>query len=148
MIKARIRWCTCRVENILTLGKLLSLWFCFLLHSILFFISQTSYCTYTNFKLKARSPHNGNHFSIVEVLSQTKTTHTPSSKCTLLYTFMDLVTLQVTGEAQKYRFYQSIINIKHNQPMIYFIKIIKILCSASPSPILYKGLKFLFVLKI
>ena len=46
MIKARIRWCTCRVENILTLGKLLSLWFCFLLHSILFFISQTSYPTY------------------------------------------------------------------------------------------------------
>ena len=37
MIKARIRWCTCRVENILTLGKLLSLWFCFLLHSICFF---------------------------------------------------------------------------------------------------------------
>ena len=31
---------------ILTLGKLLSLWFCFLLHSILFFISQTSYRTY------------------------------------------------------------------------------------------------------
>ena len=46
MIKARIRWCTCRVENILTLGKLLSLWFCFLLHSIFFFISQTSYRTY------------------------------------------------------------------------------------------------------
>ena len=46
MIKARIRWCTCRVENILTLGKLLSLWFCFILHSILFFISQTSYRTY------------------------------------------------------------------------------------------------------
>ena len=46
MIKARIRWCTCRVENILTLGKLLLLWFCFLLHSILFFISQTSYRTY------------------------------------------------------------------------------------------------------
>ena len=45
-IKARIRWCTCRVENILTLGKLLSLWFCFLLHSILFLISQTSYHTY------------------------------------------------------------------------------------------------------
>ena len=45
-LKARIRWCTCRVENILTLGKLLSLWFCFLLHSILFFISQTSYRTY------------------------------------------------------------------------------------------------------
>ena len=46
MIKARIRLCTCRVENILTLGKLLSLWFCFLLHSILFLISQTSYRTY------------------------------------------------------------------------------------------------------
>ena len=46
MIKARIRWCTCRVENILTLGKLLSLWFCFFLHSILFLISQTSYHTY------------------------------------------------------------------------------------------------------
>ena len=46
MIKARIRWCTCRVENILTLGKLLSLWFCFLHHSILFLISQTSYRTY------------------------------------------------------------------------------------------------------
>ena len=46
MIKARIRWCICRVENILTLGKLLSLWFCFLLHSILFLISQTSYRTY------------------------------------------------------------------------------------------------------
>ena len=43
MIKARIRWCTCRVEKILTL---LSLWFCFLLHSILFLISQTSYRTY------------------------------------------------------------------------------------------------------
>ena len=46
IIKARIRWCNCRVGNILTLGKLLSLWFCFLLHSILFWISQTSYRTY------------------------------------------------------------------------------------------------------
>ena len=27
-------------------GKLLSLWFCFLFHSILFLISQTSYRTY------------------------------------------------------------------------------------------------------
>ena len=33
-------------EYILTLGKLLSLWFCFLLHSILSLISQTSYRTY------------------------------------------------------------------------------------------------------
>ena len=46
MIKARIRWCSCRVENILTLGKFLSLWFCFLLHSILFLVSQTFYRTY------------------------------------------------------------------------------------------------------
>ena len=46
MIKARIRWCSCRVENILTLGKLLRLWFCFLLHSLLIFISQTSYRTF------------------------------------------------------------------------------------------------------
>ena len=34
------------MENVLTLGKLLSLWFCFLLHSILFLISQTSYHIY------------------------------------------------------------------------------------------------------
>ena len=34
------------MENVITLGKLLSLWFCFLLHSILFLISQTSYGTY------------------------------------------------------------------------------------------------------
>ena len=34
------------MENNVTLGKLLSLWFCFLLHSILFLISQTSYRTY------------------------------------------------------------------------------------------------------
>ena len=46
MIKARIRQCSCRVENILTLGKLLRLWFCFLLHSVLFYISQTSYPKY------------------------------------------------------------------------------------------------------
>ena len=59
MIKARIRWCTCRVENILTLGKLLTLWFCFL-HSILFFISQTSYRT---FKIISSYDRNGNHFS-------------------------------------------------------------------------------------
>ena len=46
MIKARVRWCSCRVENILTLGKLLSLWYCFLPYCILFLISQTSYRTY------------------------------------------------------------------------------------------------------
>ena len=64
MIKARIRWCSCRVENILTLGKLLRLWFCFLLHSILFFyISNLLSYIQNNFKLWARSPHNGNLFS-------------------------------------------------------------------------------------
>ena len=73
MIKVRVRWCTCRVENILTLGRLLSLWFWFLLHSILFLISQTSYRTYkNNFKLWARSPHNGNHFSSIAVIGWTK----------------------------------------------------------------------------
>ena len=56
MIKVRIRMCTCRVENILTLGKLLSLWFCFLLHSILFLISQTSYRTYKNNWASEASP--------------------------------------------------------------------------------------------
>ena len=38
------------MENVLTLGKLLSLWFSFLLHSILFLISQTSYRTYKIFQ--------------------------------------------------------------------------------------------------
>ena len=68
MIKARIGWCTCRVENILTLGKLLSLWFCFLL-SILFLISQTSYRTYkiiSSYEL-AR-PLMGNIFLVIPVL--------------------------------------------------------------------------------
>ena len=45
MIKVRVRWCTCRVENVITLGKLLSLWFCFLL-SILFLKTRTSYHIY------------------------------------------------------------------------------------------------------
>ena len=64
MIKARIRWCSCRVENILSLGKFLRLLFCFLLHSILFFyISNLLSYIQNNFKLWARSPHNGNHFS-------------------------------------------------------------------------------------
>ena len=74
MIKARIRWCTCRVENILTLGKLLSLWFYFLLHSILFLISQTSYRTYkNNFKLRALArPIMGTIFLVVEISNNRK----------------------------------------------------------------------------
>ena len=62
-IKARFRWCTCRVENILTLGKLLSLWFCFLLHSILFLISQACYRTYKIISSYELARPNGNHFS-------------------------------------------------------------------------------------
>ena len=34
------------MENVITLGKLLSLWFCFLLLSILFLKTQTSCLTY------------------------------------------------------------------------------------------------------
>ena len=34
------------MENVITLSKLLNLWFCFLLHSILFLKTQTSYHTY------------------------------------------------------------------------------------------------------
>ena len=45
MIKARIRWCSCRVENILTLGKLLRLWSVSSSILFCFFISQTSYRT-------------------------------------------------------------------------------------------------------
>ena len=67
MIKARIRWCSCRVKNILTLGKLLRLWFCFLLHSILFFISQTSYRTYkNNFSYELARPIMGTIFLVGE----------------------------------------------------------------------------------
>ena len=68
MIKARIRWCNCRVENILTLGKLLSLWFCFLLHSILFLISQTSYRTYKiNSSYELARPIMGTIFLVMSV---------------------------------------------------------------------------------
>ena len=71
MIKARIRWCTCRVENILILGKLLSQWFCFLL--ILFLISQTSYRTYKIISsIELARPVMGTIFLVVEVLSQNK----------------------------------------------------------------------------
>ena len=65
MIKARIRWCSCRVENTLTLGKLLRLWFCFLLHSILFFISQNllSYIQ-NNFSYELARPIMGTIFLV------------------------------------------------------------------------------------
>ena len=54
------------VENILTLGKLLSLWFCFLLHSILFLISQTSYRTYKNNELSR--PIMGTIFLVILII--------------------------------------------------------------------------------
>ena len=44
MIMARIRWCTCRVENILTLGKLVSLWF--VSSSILFVFDISNLLSY------------------------------------------------------------------------------------------------------
>ena len=87
MIKARIRWCTCRVENILTLGKLLSLWFCFLLHSILFLISQTSYRTYkiiSSYEL-AR-PIMGTIFLVVSPTFTFFVTYSPA--CEMFYPIM------------------------------------------------------------
>ena len=51
------------MENALTLGKLLSLWFCFLLHSILFLISQTSYRKYFQ-AMSSLAPCNGNLFLV------------------------------------------------------------------------------------
>ena len=73
MIKARIRWCSCRVENILTLGKLLRLWFCFLLHSILFLISQTSYRTYNIISsYELARPIMGTIFLVIIIISMNK----------------------------------------------------------------------------
>ena len=69
MIKARIRWCTFRVENILTLGKLLNPWLRFLLHSILFLISQTSYRTYKIISSNELAhPVMGTIFLVIEIV--------------------------------------------------------------------------------
>ena len=62
------------MENILTLGKLLSLWFCFLLHSILFLISQTSYRTYK-----------------IDVIIQISTTDARSPICAERSTFLVMI---------------------------------------------------------
>ena len=66
MIKARIRWCSCRVENILTLGKLLRLWFCFLLHSIFFFLYISNLLSYiqNNFRYELARPIMGTIFLV------------------------------------------------------------------------------------
>ena len=75
MIKARIRWCTCRVENILTLGKLVSLWF--VSSSILFVFDISNLLSYiqissyelarpimgTIFLVLLASHYNTNHIS-------------------------------------------------------------------------------------
>ena len=69
MIKARIRWCSCRVENILTLGKLLPLWFCFLLHSIFFFyISNLLSYIQNNFSFELAHPIMGTIFLVYYIL--------------------------------------------------------------------------------
>ena len=74
MTKAKIRWCTCRVENILTLGKLLSLWLCFLHHSFLFLISQTSYRTYKiNSSYELARPVMGTIFLVIDNFMSTTT---------------------------------------------------------------------------
>ena len=93
MIKARIRWCTCRVENILTLGKLLSLWFCFLLHSILFLISLTSYRTYKIISSNELArPVMGTIFLVIEI-SFHKSIHTGFILATYLNFFNIIICL-------------------------------------------------------
>ena len=66
MIKARIRWCSCRLENILTLGKLLRLWFCFLLHStyFVFYISKLLSYIQNNFSYELARPIMGTIFLV------------------------------------------------------------------------------------
>ena len=65
MIKARIRWCTCRVENILTLGKLLSLWFLFPPPFYFFFdISNLLSYIQNNFKHELARPVMGTIFLV------------------------------------------------------------------------------------
>ena len=54
-------------------GKLLSLWFCFLLHSIFFFISQTSYRTYkiiSNYELVR--PVMGTIFLVIIIMNKSQ----------------------------------------------------------------------------
>ena len=73
MIKARIKWCSCRVENILTLGKLLRLWFCFLLHSILFFcISNLLSYIQNNFSYELARPVMGTIFLVIIIMNKSQ----------------------------------------------------------------------------
>ena len=83
MIKARFRWCSCRVENILTLGKLLRLWFCFLLHSILFFyISDLLSYIQNNFSYELARPIMGTIFLVWADISRYLTLRV-IEKCTV-----------------------------------------------------------------
>ena len=70
MIKARIRWCSCRLENILTLGKLLRLWFCFLLHStyFVFYISKLLSYIQNNFSYELARPIMGTIFLVIIII--------------------------------------------------------------------------------
>ena len=69
MIKARIRWCSCRVENILTLGKLLCLWFCFL---FFFYISNLLSYIQNNFSYELARPIMGTIFLVIIIISMNK----------------------------------------------------------------------------
>ena len=65
MIKARIRWCTCRVENILTLGKLVSLWF--VSSSILFVFDISNLLSYIQISsYELARPIMGTIFLVIE----------------------------------------------------------------------------------
>ena len=57
--------CGCRVE--LTLGKLLRLWFCFLLYSILFFSNLLSYIQ-NNFSYELARPIMGTIFLVIKTI--------------------------------------------------------------------------------
>ena len=69
MIKARIRWCSSRVENILTLGKLLSLWFCFIL--CLLYLKPLIVHT-NNFSYELARPIMGTIFLVIIIISMNK----------------------------------------------------------------------------
>ena len=72
MIKARIRWCTCREENILTLGKLVSLWF--VSSSILFVFDISNLLSYIQISsYELARPIMGTIFLVIMVLRSTGT---------------------------------------------------------------------------
>ena len=64
MIKARIRWCSCRVENILTLGKLLRLWLFPPPFYFVFYISNLLSYIQNNFSYELARPIMGTNFLV------------------------------------------------------------------------------------